>query len=145
MNYFKALIIIFFGTLASCHASKKATDDPNKILRIVFGTGGGITGAFDEHILLPNGNMYFYNSIEGEEKFKGVVPSSMLKRLLDQPTKIKFEKIAYNQPANKYYFIEVFTTKSSHRVVWGSNENAPNQVVQFYNDLSNSLSQLKTH
>ena len=144
MKYIKAFIIIFLGTLASCQATKSLADDP-KILRIVFGTGGGITGAFDEHILVPNGNVYFYNSIEGEEKFRGVVPGMTLKKLLDRPSKIKFEKIAFNQPANKYYFIEVFTTKNSHRVVWGSNETAPNQVVEFYNELTKTLSQLKSH
>jgi hypothetical protein len=128
----------------SCHASKPVTDEP-KILRIVFGTGGGITGAFDEHIVLPDGNVYFYNSIEGEEKFKGIVPGMMLKKILDRPQKINFERIEFNQPSNKYYFIEIFTTKNSHRVVWGSNETAPNQVVEFYKELNNALSQLKPH
>lgn len=144
MKIIKVFLGIALWCLFSCHASKPVTDEA-KILRIVFGTGGGITGAFDEHILLPDGNVYFYNSIEGEERFRGIVPGMMLKKILDRPQKINFEKIALNQPANKYHFIEIFTTKNSHRVVWGNNEDAPPQVVEFYKELTNALSHLKPH
>jgi|SRR3954470_15795899 len=131
MKLFLGSLIFIFLNATNC-----ASDQHFK--EIKFGYGGGFTGAVTEYRLKENGDVYKFDSMEGE--------AHLLKSITAEELKIVHEKLAHvskdsltkiNRPYNMYYFIQIDTVKAT----WGDPSYTPPKELQ---DLYNYLNSTAT-
>ncbi len=131
------LLCLFFLVFTFFHsACQKYTVNNLPETQIHFGEGGGITGAITEYCLLKNGQLFdkkhFTQDFEAFKKKKG----RTAKKLFKACKKMNIEKIALNNPGDKYYFITYQTNKINHKITWGRDMGeVPAEVMELYADL----------
>lgn len=130
------LCVLLFFQFALSSSCQKYTIDNMPTTQIHFGEGGGITGAITEYCLLKNGQLFdkkhFTESFKSFKKVKKRKAKKCFKTL----DKMEFEKIALDNPGDKYYFIAYETKDSKHRITWGGSKNdASPEVLTLYNSL----------
>lgn len=100
--------------------------------QIIFGSGGGFTGAMNEYVLLESGALFTRNSLEGEYTTSSKIERNMTKQMFSNIDFLGIKNIKLNSPGNKYYFIQIKDKNTDHKITWGGNEKAPDQVKSFY-------------
>lgn len=129
------LVLSFFGCKSQQYTFEELPEN-----QLVFGSGGGITGASDTYILLENGQLFHTNSL--------IKDSVELESLTKEEAKMCFKKLdslslsemEFDHPGNRYYFLEEVKGDTAHKIVWGSNGNKISEdCVNFYNELKNHI------
>lgn len=133
-----------FGTflvlLFSCCKSQQYTLDNLPENQLIFGSGGGITGAIDMYILLDNGQLFHSNSLTGENEELEKLSRKETKTCFKKLEAIQLDSIDFNHPGNRYYFLEEIKGDKKHRVTWGSNDHEVSEACQeLYNQLRTVL------
>lgn len=131
--------LLFVCINLSCKSQRYTVEDlPEK--QLVFGKGGGMTGAVDTYTLLENGQLFHLNSI--------IKVHNELKGITKKEAKAHFEKIGslalteidFDRPGNIYYFLEEVNGEEKNRVTWGSQDHEiPEACQSLYNELKNIL------
>lgn len=115
------LTTFLFIALVSCKSQQFSLDNlPDK--QLVFGKGGGITGAVDTYVLLENGQLFYTNTITKKSEELEKVGKAKTKEFFDQLETLKLGSMDFNHPGNIYYFIEDAGEDGNKKVVWGSND-----------------------
>lgn len=130
-----AIAILSFLLLLSCKAQQYTLDNlPEK--QLVFGKGGGITGAVDTYVLLENGQLFHSNSMTNEGNELEGAHKKEAKEYYAKMKLLELSKMEFNHPGNTYFFLEEIDTTGTHKVVWGSNDHqAPEACENFYQEL----------
>ncbi len=133
---FSIFILLISGlTLLSCK-TKSYTPDNFEGAQIVFGSGGGFTGALDKYLILENGQVFKstkrQKSLEEKHRFKK-------KELISIFEECKTLMSAYDimeEPGNLYYFISYKHGEDKSRIVWGDDrQDVAPEVLDFYKKL----------
>ena len=105
----------------------------------MFGSGGGYAGTLTTHYLLPNGQLFKSERIAGAKLAAGEVPAREARRLMERYR----EEISghdFQQPGNRYFFIEYVSTDTTHAIQWGAPAaDPPAAVLDFYETLQSLL------
>lgn len=130
--------ILFFFFLAlsfsSCSSSVKATADTEK--RLVFGNGGGFTGAYTTHQLSYDGNVYILLADSSKKQLKKL-RKKQIREIFDQADKLRDSQPAFNQPYNMTWFIKYYSDKEMVEYKWGDPDiPAANEIKDLYNQLN---------
>ncbi|MDO1513294.1 hypothetical protein Q2T41_11565 [Maribacter confluentis] len=139
MKLKQTMIIFLFITLISCKPQHFTLDNlPEK--QLIFGKGGGITGATDTYILLENGQLFHMNSMTGKSVELESIPENKSEAFFNQLKGLQLAEIDFNHPGNVYYFIEEVELDDSSKIVWGSFEHGVNPLYKdLYDNLMNLL------
>lgn len=129
------LVLSFFG----CKSQQYTFEDlPEK--QLVFGSGGGMTGAVNTYVLLENGQFFHTNSLTKEVKELESVSKKEAKKCFVKLEELSLSELDFDHPGNRYYFLEEVKSDSIHKVVWGSNDNEISEdCVNFYNELKTHI------
>ncbi len=105
--------------LVGCKSQQHTPDDlpPNQL---IFGDGGGITGATTSFILLENGQIFKTYSLTRETTEVGKIRKKQARELLAEAHAMGMENLDVNEPGNMYYFLELKTDNGNHRCTWGA-------------------------
>lgn len=124
-------LVISFG---SCSSSGKSTADTEK--RIVFGNGGGFTGAYTSHQLNSDGFVYILLADSSKQQLKKL-RKKQTRELFDQADKLRDSQPAIYQPYNMNWFIKYYSDKEVVEYKWGDpNMPATNEIKDLYNQLN---------
>ncbi len=125
---------ILFFFFWSCK-SYQPLNWPDK--RLLFGSGGGFTGAVTEFILLENGQLFTHTGVETQYKELKKVGRRTTKNLFSRAAQLKELDAGVNQPGNIYYFISDFQTGKERRIAWGAHDVPVSETVkELYRELS---------
>ena len=132
-------ILFFICINLSCKSQQYTVEDlPQK--QLVFGSGGGMSGASDSYILLENGQLFHSNSLTKVTEELPQIDKAKAKEYYKKMADITFAQIQFNHPGNRYYFLEDLTVEGGDRIVWGSTENEiPIECKNLYKELTTHL------
>jgi len=133
------LTTFLFIMLFSCISHQFTLDNlPEK--QLIFGKGGGMTGAADTYILLENGQLFHTNSLTKKSEELKSISKNKSDELFLQLEVLQLAEMDFNHPGNIYYFIENMKTGTSSKVVWGSMEHEVDPLCKtLYNNLIDQL------
>ena len=114
---FTLIIIGLVLLLYNCNRKVTHTIDNLPPNRIVFGQGGGFTGAYVDFIILENGQVFQQNSLTKTTKELTPIKRRQAKSLFKQVADATITPI--KAPGNMTYAIHYQTADSTQSVVWG--------------------------
>jgi hypothetical protein len=106
--------------------------------QIIFGNGGGFTGAVTSVALLDNGNLYRMGTSDTSYTYIGKLNENIYKNQFKTFTSLGLDKMKLDEPGNRYFFI---TKKSEGKVIklqWGRTK-LENPLPKLYYDNMMSL------
>jgi hypothetical protein len=121
---FLSTLLIFAVT--SCNTTKNAAAD---YIEVVFGQGGGVTGAVEEYHLSRDGSIR-----KGDQVVKKLSKSERNK-VNRAFGKINFNNVAMDDPSNIYYFLGYRNALKEQRLVWNDQTHTPLEVLKAYDVL----------
>jgi len=131
---------LFLGTLfLSLVGCKSYTYQELPAHRLVFGNGGGITGASDTYTLLENGQLFHLNSMTKDSTELQSIPRKEAKELFEKLSQLSMAEMDFDHPGNIYYFIEEQNDTLTNKVVWGSLDH------EIFESCKNLYESLKEH
>ena len=132
---FTLIIMSLLLLLYSCTRKVTYTIDNLPAERIVFGQGGGFTGAYVDFIILENGQVFKQNSLT-----KAMSELDPIKR---KRAKALFERVKtatatpIKEPGNMTYSLRYQTTDTEQAVTWGSASYEISENIQsLYDELA---------
>jgi len=129
------LILSFCG----CKSQQYSYNElPEK--QLIFGSGGGITGAIDTYVLLENGQIFHKNSLTKEVMELESMSKKEAKSCFVKLKELALSEMDFNHPGNIYFFLETKEGDESHRVTWGSNDHDISEECRtLYKELKSTL------
>ena len=114
--------------------------------QLIFGSGGGVTGAVNSCYLMDNGQLFYHKSLEDSWSELDKTKGKQAEALFNQYTELGLSDMELNRPGNYYYFIEMKNNteneSSSHRLTWGDSDyQPPARLVEYYQRLEKLLEQ----
>ena len=131
------LLLLMVVTFSFCKTQKYTPVDYPK-QQIIFGSGGGITGAVTEYALLENGAVFSKQGIQGEFKTLVKAEKAITTQLFKNIELLQLKDVQVNEPSNRYYYVTIKDKSGEHQIMWGNAEAIPNKVKTFY-DILNHL------
>lgn len=132
-----SLLMFFFSFLFfNCNTVKYTVKNlPSK--QLIFGEGGGFSGAVKEFILLENGQVFSRANLSDINEELKCIGSSKAKKIFKKLDDLNFTKTDFIYPGNLYHFIQLQTDSvTNHRVVWGDAKNqVPEPIKALYEEL----------
>lgn len=117
---FLVIVVLYFG-FNSC--TKKMSDAVNTQKPVlIFGNGGGFTGAFTTIHLYENGDVYKMASSDSALIKIGNIDARIAKQQFQNYVKLGLDKLELNEPGNRYYFITFVNNGVEHKIQWGAKE-----------------------
>jgi len=113
-------LVLLAAILAFGCKSQRYTADNLPATQLIFGDGGGITGATTSFILLENGQIFKHYSLDNSTMEVGKIKRKQAKQLLQGAQALGMGEMDVNEPGNLYYFLELKTERDSHRCNWGA-------------------------
>jgi len=131
--------LVFICLNLSCKSQQYSMDDlPEK--QLVFGKGGGMSGAVDTYILLENGQLFHSNSITKETEELENIGKKEAENCFAKLDSLSIADMDFNHPGNMYYFLEEINGAEIRRITWGSeNHEISEEYKEFYNQLRTSI------
>jgi hypothetical protein len=111
------LLILIIFTFFSCK-STLLPPDQYKQEQLIFGSGGGFSGAYNEYMLLDDGRLYERGKDKTSLNQLKVVSSKITTQVFQNIRTFGLDKYKHNEPQNLYYFLEFKTPKDSNKIVW---------------------------
>lgn len=109
--------------LFACKSTKLGPEHYKKS-QLIFGSGGGFSGAYNEYILLDDGRLFQRNADKKSVTELKKVKSNMTDQVFNNVKTFGLDTYQHNQPQNLYYFLKYKTPKDSNNIVWsGKPEN----------------------
>ena len=133
------LLLIFCSLLIFSCKSTKYTPATFEGTQLVFGSGGGITGAVTTYCLLENGQLFSKNGVPGknETAYESVkkVPKKTVKTLFAQANEMGLLGTEKSQPGNMYCFVRMLTAEESGTATWDQANPIDDPIVPLYGQL----------
>ena len=132
------LILLVFG----CKSTKLAPGQ-YKQQQLIFGSGGGFAGAYNEYVLLDDGRLYQRNKDKTTLTEIKTVNSRLTGQIFENIKTFGLDKLKYEEPQNLYYFLKYKTPQDSNKIVWsGRPENelgAANSIYKLLVEQTKSI------
>jgi len=122
-----------------CFGCKTYTIDQLPEKQVVFGKGGGITGAVDRFILLENGQLFKQNSLLKDTITLPKVKRRVARNYFTQVENLQLDSIQINQPGNRYYYLGYKDAAGHQKATWGANDFEPPVELKTLFDSLNQL------
>ncbi|PTM11307.1 MAG: hypothetical protein DA408_13815 [Bacteroidetes bacterium] len=104
--------------------------------QLAFGSGGGFAGTLTTYHLLPNGQLFRSDGIQGDTVSIPPAKKRITKELYTHFDDLELTDIDFDFPGNRYYFISRSTADGSQKITWGDPEQpVPEAVQNLYNEL----------
>jgi hypothetical protein len=97
--------------------------------KVVFGKGGGFTGKYDEYFIDNKGDLYKKDPASAAFTLLKSLSKKQYKSLFREIKKNDLITVAFNNPYNYSYYIEIYDGDKSNRIVWGNATNPPPSAV----------------
>ncbi len=132
----RSYIIVLIGVLsfASCASKKESNTTKMDEIKgyLIFGQGGGFTGAYQEYILRPNGEVEKWNEREGRSEKTGKIAVEEARTAFDTWATLIEEIGPINtSPGNMNYRITRITDEGEVSIRW-SDAKVPSAIVDEY-------------
>lgn len=132
------LLTMFFGSLFPGCKSSKYTPSTYPDLQIIFGKGGGISGAINEYCVFENGTVFKRQGMMNAPFEKiGRLSQDNIRQLLDNMETLKVTESEFTHPGNLYSYVEIKNHDSPTRITWGHEQIPVPDNIQLYFDLLN--------
>ena len=131
--------LVIMVVMAACSA-QKAHPDAYAKSKIIFGSGGGFTGAVTTYCLTEEGQLFKKASMNADWEAVVVSDKKSAQQCFSIISTIDFNRIILNQPGNRYRFIEYKSDTIDHKVLWGRNKDeVPNELLILYKLLNDTI------
>jgi hypothetical protein len=131
MNYKTGVLLLFILISSSCKSSMELYKS-YKGPKISIGSGGGISGEYNEYILLNNGNLYHKNSYKKDTVFLGSISKNESEQIFENYFTLSFDDINLNSPGNFNYFIKFEEKEKNHKLLWTNSSKIDHKIKLFY-------------
>ena len=141
------IIAIAFATVVfSCKTRQKDATQPKKMEKkiqydfsILFGSGGGFTGMYDDYVLKPNGKLYKLDE-ENPDQLLKTIEEEELELIFSKTKKLSLETLEVNEPGNITNYLGIKGQGKEHKIVWGNpGVPIPDNVMEVYTKLNELL------
>jgi hypothetical protein len=128
---------LFFATILLIFGCKSVP----KGQQITVGSGGGITGIWNEYTLQPDGQISVKNSKVDTLQKVVKLSKSDTKMIFKKASELKLDTLKLDSPGNMSYFVK-FSDKDKfdYKVLWGGEKTPPDSVKKFYKDFMGFVS-----
>ena len=127
--YLISVIILFAG----CTTSQKLQKFSNS--NLIFGSGGGMTGATNEYILHYDGVVEKNNSLTNETTQVTKIAGKKSKELFKQFLNDGLDTLSFSSPGNMSYFVGFNNDSVTHKIIWGGDTPPPAKAKATYDNL----------
>ncbi len=104
--------------------------------KVVFGKGGGFTGKYDEYFIDKKGDLYKKDPSSAAFTLIKSLSGKQIKDVFKDIKKNNLYTVAFNNPYNYSYYIELYKGEKSNRIIWGNANNPPpSEVTGVYQKL----------
>lgn len=101
--------------------------------QLIFGNGGGFSGAETQYILLENGQLFTNNSLAEKPQFLKILPKNISRQLFEKALQVQLMNTAFNHPGNIYHFIGIKDKNHFQQVTWGDkNYKVPTAIEELF-------------
>ncbi len=144
--YLMPIFAIIVAVLYSSCSPKKYLPNQYKKKQLIFGSGGGFTGAVTTYVLQENGEIYKFLTDTTYEAVT-ILPKDTTKNYFSTLDTLHLDSLDFNHPGNMYFFIEKkdgFKDEESARVTWGDGKhNPPTGIKELHTSLTQVIRDLK--
>ncbi len=128
-------LLLLMSVFTACTTTGKI--ESTGLKTISFGTGGGFTNEVKTYSLLPDGELWLYNSLTNDSTFIKHVKRGKVSKIYSGARTMGLDTLRYSYPGNIYSFITVVKKGSSNKIVWNNNQTGlPDGVKSFYSTLN---------
>jgi len=132
--------LLFLPVLMSTSLGKIKYPANYKKPILIFGHGGGFTGAVTTFALLDNGRLFKKNSLaQPDFIYIGKLNKSDTRQLFNNYTFLGLPSMQSGEPGNIYHFVEYVLKNTSHRLTWGGPTPVPENLALFYSLLNHFI------
>jgi hypothetical protein len=132
------LLLLAGYLMVACRSGK--TNDQATGRRLIFGEGGGFTGAVTTYTLQPDGQLQRTDSRTQETAKAGSVSPTEAAALFDRAENLIGANRDFNHPGNQYFFVKLEDGNAQQGVTWGaSNQPAPAGLEALYEELLKTI------
>jgi len=130
MKYFLPVWLLTF--FVCCKTTQLSPEQYDKA-QIVFGSGGGFSGAYNEYTLLDDGRLFQRNKDNKSNTEIKKVDKKITTQIFNNIKTFGLDQFRHNEPQNLYYFLKYRTPADSNKIVWsGKPENQLAVVNSIY-------------
>lgn len=123
--------ITLFASCASTNKTTAVSDSP----RLIFGNGGGFTGAYTIFELKADRRVFALLPDSAQHQVKRI-SNNQAKALFAQADKLRASHPSFNYPGNMTWFIQYHVNNEIVEYKWGDTEKLiPSEVKDFYTQL----------
>jgi hypothetical protein len=137
---FPIIVVLFLG-LYGC--SRKIATDKLPATQIVFGQGGGFTGAIQEYALLQDGRIVEIRKDSATQHIVEKMSKKKTAGFYAQVDSMRLHTWLYNRPGNIYHYVILKREgKKDNKIVWdgsGNDVHAPKNIEEYYKRLMAEL------
>lgn len=98
--------------------------DQYKKSKVVFGSGGGFAGSYNEYTLLDDGRLYQRSKDKTSLTEIRTLDKKFTGQIFNNIKTFGLDKMQQNNPQNLYYFLKYKSPKDSSSIIW-SGQPAP--------------------
>ena len=134
-------ILLFTLIGFSCKAPQHFTLETLPAHQLYFGSGGGFAAAWNEYLLLENGQVFYFNSLTKEKKELPSISKKEAAVLYKKLASIGLAKYTLNKTGNMTYYIREVNGSTTHEVKWSIEQpDIPAEIKTLYQLLQSKVS-----
>lgn len=137
---FPVTFLLFFGL---CSCSHKIATENLPATQIVFGHGGGFTGAVHEYTLLQDGRIIEIHKDSATQRIVEKIGKKKAAGFYAEVDSMRLHTWLYNVPGNIYHYVILKQEgKKDNKIVWdgsGTDKYAPKNIEEYYKRLMAEL------
>ena len=100
--------------------------------QIIFGSGGGITGAVNETFIFDNGKVFSKNGLDTNYVALKTLKSQVVEQVFSNVEFLNLRGVNVNKPGNMYNFIRIKDKDVDHQIVWSGQDAVSEEILKFY-------------
>ncbi len=130
---FLLLFLLFIGAALvwqGCKTQEISFKD-YKGPKLIFGKGGGFTGAVDEYTVFPNGQVFLKKN-DGAVTAYAKIKKKKAKKLFKKAIEMDLMKMSYKKPGNMYYYIGYKKDNEFSKSTWGREQHLINEPLDAF-------------
>ena len=128
---YSIFLLMFLLGFSFCKVQEYTPIDYPKS-QIIFGSGGGITGAVNETFIFDNGKVFSKNGLDSNYVALNTLKSQVVKQVFNNVEFLNLKEINVNKPGNMYNFIRIKDKDVDHQIVWSGQDAVSKEITNFY-------------
>jgi hypothetical protein len=129
------VLLSLFVLLCACNTQKDLISFHDYF---IIGSGGGVTGLYEEYKIHKSGDVYNYNFDEKEFEFYSKMPAKNRNSFFKLLNEIDFNKNKFEKPGNYNYYLQEGDGAQKIRILWNDQDLINNpKILGFYDAIDN--------